>query len=122
MTATAKKVADTTQEMADAAIETTQLKAAEAEKTIQAGLYQLREAVPATVQRARHQVEDLARTGIDKARAASTSLRDGAHRAGEKTVDYVREEPVKAMLMAAAAGAAATLLIGWATRQRAQRH
>jgi ElaB/YqjD/DUF883 family membrane-anchored ribosome-binding protein len=101
---------------ADQAITTTQDTAAHAEQSVQAGLKQIREAVPATMSRAATQAEDLARAGIDKARAAGQSV---AHQAGhmrDQTVSYVREEPTKALLMAAAAGACATLLIGWATR------
>jgi len=98
----------------------TQRATVEAEKTIQAGLHQLREAVPATLSRAATQAEDLARAGIEKARAAGDSVRQQAQRAGEHTVSYVREEPAKALLMAMAAGAVVTLLIGWATRPRSQ--
>ena len=64
----------------------------------------------------------MARAGIEKARAAGASVAEQANRVGDKTVNYVRDEPTKALLIAVAAGAAATLLIGWATRQRSQRY
>ncbi len=38
--------------------------------------------------------------------SAQTQIRDGAHHASDKTVAYIREEPVKSMLIAAATGAA----------------
>lgn len=88
------------------------------EKTIKEGLDTLREAVPASLARASTQAEDLARAGIQKARAAGAQVAEQAHHVGDSTVSYVRKEPVKALLMAAAAGAAATVLIGWATRDR----
>lgn len=134
MSNTAKNVANTSKEMIDEgvdtahnvvaktasaaqeAIDTTKRYAAETEKTIHGGLNQIREAVPATLSRAAHQAEDLARSGIEKARAAGNSVKEQAQRAGDSTVSYVREEPTKALLMAVAAGAFATLLIGWATR------
>lgn len=99
-------------------ISKTQNAAAGGEKTIKEGLDTLREAVPATLARASTQAEDLARAGIHKARAAGAQVAEQAHRVGDSTVSYVRREPTKALLIAAATGAAATLLIGWATRDR----
>lgn len=72
---------------------------------------------------AANQAEDLARAGMDKARAAGQSVANGATHMREQTMTYVREEPTKSLLMAVAAGAFATLLIGWATRgNRHSRH
>jgi ElaB/YqjD/DUF883 family membrane-anchored ribosome-binding protein len=104
---------------ADLAIDATQNTAAEAEQSVKAGLKQIREAVPATLSRAANQTEDLARAGIDRARAAGKSVANQASHMRDQTVNYVREEPTKALLMAAAAGAVATLLVGWATRRNA---
>jgi ElaB/YqjD/DUF883 family membrane-anchored ribosome-binding protein len=101
---------------ADQAIGATKDAAADAEQSIQGGLNQIRDAVPATLSRAAHQAEDMARAGIDKARSAGQSMAGQASQMREQTVSYVREEPTKALLMAVAAGAFATLLIGWATR------
>lgn len=108
----ASKAADKADHMIDASKKA----AADAEQSIQGGLNQIRDAVPATLSRAAHQAEDLARAGIDKARAAGQSVANQATHMREQTVSYVREEPTKALLMAVAAGAFATLLIGWATR------
>lgn len=101
---------------ADQAIVATQSGISDAEKSIQGGLNQIREAVPAGLTRAANQAEDLARAGIDKARAAGQSVVSGASQMRDQTVSFVRDEPTKALLMAVAAGAFATLLIGWATR------
>ena len=98
------------------AIDASKTVAADAGQTIRGGLNQIREAVPASLSRAANQAEDLARAGIDKARAAGQSVATEASHLREQTVSYVREEPTKALLMAVAAGAFATLLIGWATR------
>jgi ElaB/YqjD/DUF883 family membrane-anchored ribosome-binding protein len=70
-------------------------------------------------QRAAEQVQDLTRRGLDRARLASDELREQAHFAGELTRDYVQEKPVKAVLIAAAAGAALALLVqGLMSRRR----
>jgi ElaB/YqjD/DUF883 family membrane-anchored ribosome-binding protein len=39
------------------------------------------------------------------------AARDGMHHASDRTVAYIRHEPVKALLLAAAAGAALTALV-----------
>lgn len=107
---------------ADQAIDAMKDAAAKAEKSIHGGVDQLREAVPAQLSRAAHQAEDLARTGIEKARAAGQSMASQASHLRDQTTSYVREEPTKALLMAVAAGAFATLLIGWATRGNGHSH
>ena len=48
--------------------------------------------------------------------AAGRQVRDGAHMASDKTVAYIREEPVKSMLIAAATGAALVALARLAVR------
>lgn len=101
---------------ADHAIGATKDAAAAAERSIQSGLDHLRDTVPANLSKAAHQAEDLARAGIEKARAAGQSVISQASQMRDQTTSYVREEPTKALLMAVAAGAFATLLIGWATR------
>jgi ElaB/YqjD/DUF883 family membrane-anchored ribosome-binding protein len=118
----ARNAAEQSADKAEEVLTQSKRAAAETEKTIQAGLNHLREAVPATLSRATTQAEDMARAGIEKARAAGTNVANQAHRVGDKTRDYVRDEPTKAILMAVAAGAAATLLISWATRSRQQRY
>lgn len=95
---------------------------ADTEKQVQAGVHHLRQAIPATIARAAHSAEDLARAGIDKARAARAAVADKAYQLNEQTTSYVRREPTKALLIAMAAGAATTLAITWATRQRSSRH
>lgn len=103
-------------EKADHAIAAVDGSAAAAEKTVKEGIHQIREAVPATLSRAAREAETMAHTGIDKARAVGESVFHQAHELRDHTVEYTREEPVKALLMAAAFGAFATLLIGWASR------
>ena len=66
-------------------------------------------------------VEDLARLGIERARRASGAVRQQAVRMGDQTVGYIKDEPVKSMLIAAAAGAATALVVGWLSRSRSDR-
>jgi len=118
----ANQMASNAADKADHMISATKTAAADAEKSIQAGLDQIRETVPANLSKAAHQAEDLARAGIEKARAAGQSMVSQASQMRDQTTSYVREEPTKALLMAVAAGAFATLLIGWATRGNGNSH
>lgn len=86
--------------------------------SLQSGVDGLRHGVPEAFGNAAHQVEDIARRGIERARQASTQVRDKVHDASERTVTYIKEEPVKSVLIAAAAGAAMAALIGWVARSR----
>jgi ElaB/YqjD/DUF883 family membrane-anchored ribosome-binding protein len=54
----------------------------------------------------------LSQRGLDALRNGTREVRQGAQRAGERTVGYIQEEPVKSVLIAAAAGAALMLVLG----------
>ncbi len=57
------------------------------------------------------QAGDLTQHGLDAVRDSSRQLRDKAQRASDVTVRYIQDEPVKAMLIAAATGAALMALV-----------
>ncbi|MBT9504585.1 MAG: hypothetical protein IV092_25290 [Burkholderiaceae bacterium] len=86
----------------------------------QASLNDLGQAAPAALNRAAAQVDDMARRTLDRARQASGQVRDQVHRAGDMTVGYIKDEPVKSILIAAAAGAVAAGIFAWLTRSRAR--
>ena len=50
----------------------------------------------------------------------SLQLRDKAYRASDSTVGYIKDEPVKAILMAVAAGAAIAALASLLSRSRSR--
>ncbi|NVO06801.1 MAG: hypothetical protein HXX19_13115 [Rhodoferax sp.] len=54
--------------------------------------------------------------GVDRARATTHQVRDSALRASEGTVNYIRHDPVKSVLIAAATGAALMALVSLLTR------
>lgn len=66
----------------------------------------------------REQIGALTQRGVDAMRDGSQQLRDKALHASERAVGYVKDEPVKAMLIAAATGAALMALLGLMTRTR----
>lgn len=57
------------------------------------------------VSRAVHRTGDVARHGLEWMRDGSDRMRREMSRAGDSTVKYIRHEPVKSVLAAAAAGA-----------------
>lgn len=74
-------------------------------------LHDVRERVAPSAVRWATQAEDLAHRGVSKVRESGELVRDRAVAYGERGVQYVKDEPVKAVLIAAAAGALlATLL------------
>lgn len=64
------------------------------------------------------QAEAAARRGIDAVRDTSHQLREKAVHASDVTVAYVKDEPIKAMLIAAATGALLMGLISMMSRSR----
>lgn len=103
---------------ADRAIDATKRATNGALSSLQDSVDGLRTAVPGALGRAVAQVDDLARRGIDKARETSAEVRSQVTHASDRTVDYIRDEPVKSVLIAAAAGASIAAVIGLLSRSR----
>lgn len=61
--------------------------------------------------RASERAGALAQRGLDAVRDSSQKLRDQAQRASDGTRSYIRDEPLKSMLFAAATGAALVALL-----------
>ncbi|HWK83175.1 MAG TPA: hypothetical protein VNS61_05510 [Caldimonas sp.] len=64
------------------------------------------------------QAEAAARRGIEAVRDTSQQLRDRALRASDSAVGYVKDEPIKAMLIAAATGALLMGIVALISRSR----
>jgi len=71
--------------------------------------------------RAAEQANTLAKRSIDALRESSTHLLSKAQRASDSTVGYIKDEPVKAMLIAAATGAALMALVALLSRSSRDR-
>ena len=72
----------------------------------------LRAQVAPLLELAGEQASALAQRGVDAVRDRSLQVRDQALRASDSTLNYIKDEPVKAVLIAAAAGAALMALLG----------
>lgn len=58
----------------------------------------------------------VAQQSMQAVRERSRQLRDQTQHVSDRTVDYIRREPVQAVLIAAAAGAAVAALLGMLAR------
>jgi ElaB/YqjD/DUF883 family membrane-anchored ribosome-binding protein len=102
---------DQATQSADLAIKSTQRVANETLDGIAGGVQNLHDQAAPMINRAADQVSAFAHRSADSVRDGTQQLRDGAHHASEYTSNYIKNEPVKAMLIAAATGAALMALI-----------
>jgi ElaB/YqjD/DUF883 family membrane-anchored ribosome-binding protein len=103
---------------ADDAIRSSKRVVANSAQAVQTGLDELSEKVPAAVSRVAARAEDVTRRGIERARQTAADARHRATEVGDATIDRIKADPVKAVMIAAAAGAATALLLQWLSRSR----
>lgn len=72
----------------------------------------LRQQISPLLARAGEQASALAQRGVDAVRDRSLQVREQALRASDNTLNYIKDEPLKAVLFAAAFGAALMALVG----------
>jgi ElaB/YqjD/DUF883 family membrane-anchored ribosome-binding protein len=103
---------------ADQAIKSTQQAASEALESLTEAMQDLRHQATPVMERAAEGVSAFAHRGVDSVRETSHQLRVKAEHASENTVNYIRHEPVKSVLIAAATGAALMALISLVSHSR----
>ncbi len=96
---------------ADQAIRSTQRVANDALDGVAGSVKELRNEVGPMVNQVAERASALAQRGADALHRGSQPLIDKAQHAADSTTNYIRAEPVKAMLIAAATGAALMGLI-----------
>ena len=109
---------DQTSESADRASRSGRRYANEALDQVSATLSDTRSRMRPVVDRVTTHAGDYARRSMDAMRDSSSRLREGAYRASDNTVGYIKDEPVKSILVAAAAGAALMALVSYLSRSR----
>jgi ElaB/YqjD/DUF883 family membrane-anchored ribosome-binding protein len=109
---------DRAADSADAAIKSTQRVANQALDGLADSVQDLRQHAAPLLNQAGDRAGALAQRGVDAVRGTTQQLRDRALQASDTTVNYIKDEPVKAMLIAAATGAALMALIGLMGRGR----
>ncbi|MDY0745384.1 hypothetical protein SNE35_12755 [Paucibacter sp. R3-3] len=97
-------------------------KADEAVSKLQDKIHDAGDQAASALGRVAGQAEDIARRTLDRARETSTQVRERIGRAGDATVGYIKDEPVKAVMIAAATGAVTALVLSWLSRSRSNRY
>ena len=114
----ASSVADQAADSAHNALRSTQGVTNEAFNRLSDKIESAREHAVPLINRLTREAENAAHRGVDAVRGASAQVREKALKASDSTVSYIKDEPVKAMLIAAATGAALMALIGLLSRSR----
>jgi ElaB/YqjD/DUF883 family membrane-anchored ribosome-binding protein len=109
---------DRAAQSADDAIRATQRAANHALDGLAGSVQDMRQQAAPRLNQAGERVGALAQRGVDALRDSSQQLRERALHASDTTVNYIKDEPVKSMLIAAATGAALMALIGLMSRTR----
>ncbi|WP_143541757.1 hypothetical protein [Rhodoferax fermentans] len=121
MTPTTEKTGnliDQASQSADHAIRASQQAANQAVDSAGNALQGLRQQATPVLERASEQVSAMAHRGLESVRETTHQLRVKAEHASDSTVGYIRQEPVKAVLIAAATGAALMALVSLVARSR----
>ena len=115
---TGNDVADQAAQGADNAIKSTQRFANDTLNSLSDKVQDVRDQAAPVLNRVAEKAETLARRGLDAVKDGSQQIREKAARASDSTVGYIKDEPVKAILIAAATGAALMALISLMTRSK----
>jgi len=107
----AEALVDSTAQTADQAITSTQRAANEKLSRLADTVEEVRTQAGPALSRFANDADELRRRSVDVIRGASSQVREGALRASGKSVAYIRDEPVKSVLIAAAVGALSMALI-----------
>jgi len=109
-------LADQAAKSADQAIRSTQRVANEALDGLAGSVQDLRQQAAPLFNRVGEQAGAMAQRGVDAVLDSSAQLRERALKAQDNTVSYIKDEPIKAMLIAAGAGAALMAMLSLMTR------
>jgi ElaB/YqjD/DUF883 family membrane-anchored ribosome-binding protein len=101
----AQDVGDSAANTAQGAIRSTQRATDHAFDRLSGAVEDARSKAAPMLNKVTSQAEAAARRGMEAVRDTSQQLRDRAVQASDMTVAYVKDEPIKAMLIAAATGA-----------------
>ncbi|CAN5708360.1 hypothetical protein BH11PSE8_BH11PSE8_03780 [soil metagenome] len=114
----AANLADKAADGANEAIRTTQGATNTAFNRLSDKVDDVRSQAAPVIDRISTQAKEAARKSADALRDTTQQLRDKALNVSDQTVGYIKDEPVKAMLIAAATGAALMALVGLLGRSR----
>ena len=109
-------LADQAAQSAENAIRSTQRVANETVDQLADSANNARNKVTPVINRVAGEAEHLAHRGMDALRDSTAQIRDKAARTSDDTIAYIKDEPIKAVLIAAASGAALMALASLLSR------
>lgn len=115
---TPSQLADDARQTASDAIETTRAYAQNAVNAAGEKVRDLRREAEPTVEQLAARVQQAVQRGLDAASTTSAAAQRRLEAAADVTGKYIADQPVRSVLVAAAAGAAITALIVLASRRR----
>lgn len=104
-------LADAVARSAERAIQSTQRGANETLESLSGAVEEARRKAGPMLDQAGDHVSSLAEHGAEAIRGTTHAVRERARHASDATLDYIRNEPLKAVLIAAATGAVLMALI-----------
>jgi ElaB/YqjD/DUF883 family membrane-anchored ribosome-binding protein len=119
--ASVNELADRAAEQAEQVLKGTRRATNQAIDRLQQGVDTLQDDASGGLKRVVEKVDDLAHRGLERARYLSAEARERAAHASDSTVAYIRDQPVKSVLIAAAAGAGIAALLGLLRQRRDHR-
>jgi ElaB/YqjD/DUF883 family membrane-anchored ribosome-binding protein len=114
----AQETTDQAAASTQSAIRSTQRATDQAFDAVSSKVEDVRNAAGPAISRVTAQAEAAARRGMEAVRDTSQQLRERALRAQDTTVGYIKDEPIKSMLIAAATGALLMGLVSLMSRSR----
>ncbi|WP_367849331.1 hypothetical protein [Rhodoferax sp. WC2427] len=114
-------LADQAADTATDAIKTTQRAANSTLDSLNSTVQGLRRQAAPLLNRATESANAYLQQGLDAVHGGTDKVRAQARSASTRTVNYIKDEPVKSILIAAAAGAVLTALVQIASRSRDDR-
>ena len=106
---------------AEHAIQATQRATNQALDKLEDSVQDLRQQAEPLLQRVSEQTSAMAQRGMNSVRDTGQQIRDRAHQATDNTANYIKDEPFKSILIAAATGAALMALVSLLSRSRSER-
>lgn len=114
--ATTNQLADQAAVSAQDAIKATQDGVNDALNSLSDTVQDLHDDAAPALARVTQQTSALAQRGVNAVRDGGQLVRDSARHASDRTVGYIRDEPVRSVLIAAATGAALMALVSLVAR------
>lgn len=111
------KLANRATDKASSAIRSSQAMAQTVLNRVADGVQDARAQALPVIDRVSDQADSVARRSIETLRDRSAQVRERAVRASDITTTYIQQEPYKAVLFAAAAGAVLMALVGLSSRR-----